>query len=171
MSLLQNQQSPVILPSFIPHHFRPMLQLPLLDHQLNIQQRNGRASVFDPVRKRWVVLTPEEHVRQLLLLHLLEIHAYPLSLIAVEKGLMVGTRRKRFDLVVYGRHDHQPWLLAECKAPDVPLTESVLHQLLDYHNQLQGRYWLITNGHQHFCADAADAASINWLQALPAYDL
>lgn len=148
-----------------------MLQLPLLDHQLNIQQRNGRASVFDPVRKLWVVLTPEEHVRQLLLLHLLETHAYPLSLIAVEKGLMVGTRRKRFDLVVYDRHNHQPWLLAECKAPDVTINDATLHQLLDYHNQLQCRYWLITNGHLHFCADAVHASQIHWLQALPPYDL
>ena len=147
-----------------------MLQLPLLDYSLPVKTEHNRPVVFDPVRKIWVALTPEEHVRQLLIRHLTETLLYPLSLIAVEKGLMIGNRRKRFDLVVYDRLAHTPWLLAECKAPDVPLTDAALHQLLDYHNHLQCRYWLITNGMQHFCADAADHNDIRWITDLPAYD-
>lgn len=147
-----------------------MLQLPLLDYSLNTKTTEGRTQVFDPIRKAWIMLTPEEHVRQLLILHLTEKLQYPAPLIAIEKGLVLGTKKKRFDLAVYQRDTHQPWLLAECKAPDVPITNAALQQLLEYHNQLQCRYWLITNGHQHFCADAYNFNKIIWLDELPAYD-
>ena len=147
-----------------------MLQLPLLDYALNTRTTEGRTQVFDPIRKAWILLTPEEHVRQLLLVHLTETLRYPASLIAIEKGLMIGTKKKRFDLVIYQRDTHQPWLLAECKAPDVALTDAALQQLLEYHNQLQCRYWLISNGHRHFCADAGNVSKIAWIDELPAYD-
>jgi hypothetical protein len=95
---------------------------------------------------------------------------YPASLIAVEKKIMVGAMGKRFDVVVYSR-EHKPWLLAECKAPEVAISESTLHQLLQYQRTVQCHYWLLTNGHQTFCADACDATNIKWLNELPAYDL
>jgi hypothetical protein len=72
---------------------------------------------------------------------------------------------------VYNRTTHQPWLLAECKAPEVPITDETLQQLLRYHSQLQCRYWMMSNGHQHFCADASDQEAIKWLESLPAYNL
>jgi hypothetical protein len=126
--------------------------------------------VFDPVRKKWLVLTPEEHVRQHVLAYLVEVLHYPASLVAVEKTIKVGTLSKRFDIVVYGRN-HQPWLLAECKAPEVMITEKTLHQLLNYQQAMQCRYWLLTNGHQSFCADAGNVTAITWLASLPAYEL
>lgn len=146
------------------------MQLPLLNYQLKTKTEDGKPLVFDPVRKRWVVLTPEEHVRQLLICHFTETLHYPVSLIAVEKALLIGNRNLRFDLVVYDRETHLPWLLAECKAPDVALADATLHQLLRYHSQLQCRYWLMTNGHNHHCADAL-SGEIKWLDALPAYGL
>ena len=96
--------------------------------------------------------------------------AYPPALMAVERGLSFGHTMLRFDVVVYHRDTHQPWLLAECKAPAEPLNEAALHQLLRYHSKLPAcRYWLITNGHQTFCADAGDPQAIQWLKHLPAY--
>lgn len=146
-----------------------MLQLPLLDYKINTKVVDGKARVFDPVRKKWFVLTPEEHVRQLLLHHLIQVQQYPISLISVEKKLMVEHRNKRFDIVVYDRYTHLPWMLVECKSPEVPLTNATLHQLLDYHNKLQCRFWMVTNGHQHFCADAQEIDNISWIDELPAY--
>ncbi len=146
------------------------MHLPLLDHPLKIKTEGGKPLVFDPVRKAWIVLTPEEHVRQRLISYLTEALHYPLPLMAVEKALLIGGKKLRFDLVVYRRDTHLPWLLAECKAPEIPVTESTLQQLLRYHSQLQCRYWVLTNGHQHYCADAA-GGTINWLESLPAYDL
>lgn len=92
---------------------------------------------------------------------------YPIGLIAVEKQLTLNNLRKRFDIVIYNR-EHQPWMLVECKAPEVPITDSVLQQLLQYHNNLQCSYWLVTNGHQTYCADACDVKDIKWLDKLPA---
>lgn len=146
-----------------------MMNIDFTTLALQLKKEGGKTLVFDPVRKKWLVLTPEEHVRQYLLLYCIEILLYPASLIAVEKKIVVNGMEKRFDVVVYNR-DHQPWLLAECKAPDVPINEAVLHQLLRYHNHLQCRYWLVTNGHASYCADAADISNIQWLDALPGYD-
>lgn len=147
-----------------------MLNLPLLNGTLVVRTQDAQTQVFDPVRRKWLVLTPEEHVRQLLLLHLTGPMQYPKPLIAVEKSLDFGHIRLRFDAVVYEREHHQPWMLVECKAPDILLDDSVLQQLLRYHSQMPGcRYWLVTNGHQAFCADACEPGNVRWLEALPAY--
>lgn len=138
--------------------------------QLKLRKTEGKTSVFDPIRKKWVALTPEEHVRQYMLQYLMGAMQYPPGLIAVEKSIMVGTRIKRFDIVVYSR-DHKPWMLVECKAPDVPVTEATLHQLLAYQRVMQCSYWLLTNGVQTYCANAADVENISWMNLLPAYEL
>lgn len=147
-----------------------MILLDLTRAELKLKKEHRRTLVHDPVRRKWVVLTPEEHVRQALLHHLIGTLQYPTALIAVEKTVVVGTLSRRYDIVVYNR-DHRPWLLAECKAPDIPVSESTLHQLLHYHNAVQGRYWVLCNGVSTYCADAVDPAAVAWLEALPAYDL
>lgn len=146
-----------------------MLSLDFSGIKLKLRQDEGKPYVWDPVRKIWVILTPEEHVRQYLLLYFIDVMQYPASLIAVEKKIQVGNLSKRFDIVVYNR-EHKPWLLAECKAPEIPLSEKTLHQLLGYHNTMQCRYWLVSNGHSAFCAEAADVHQIKWLTDLPGYD-
>ena len=124
--------------------------------------------VFDPVRRKWVILTPEEHVRQYIIQHLVSLQ-YPLAMIAVEKTIMVGKLTRRFDIVVYNR-EHKPWMLVECKAPEVPVSEHTLHQLLNYHSTMKCGYWLLTNGHHTLCADARDTSNIIWMASLPAYE-
>jgi hypothetical protein len=100
--------------------------------------------------------------------YLTSVMQYPSSLLAVEKMIRVGNVNKRFDIVVYSR-DHEPWMLVECKAPEVPVSEKTLQQLLNYQRTMQCNYWLLTNGRQTFCADACDAQNIKWLTSLPAY--
>lgn len=137
--------------------------------QLRLRKTDGKTLVFDPIRKKWVTLTPEEHVRQYMLQYFLGSMQYPAGLIAVEKTIQVGARTKRFDIVVYNR-EHKPWMLVECKAPDVPVTEATLHQLLSYQRVMQCSYWLLTNGSQTFCANAVDIDNIAWMNLLPAHD-
>ena len=115
-------------------------------------------------------LTPEETVRQYMVQYMTDRMFYPLSLLAVEKSIKVGQMNKRFDIIVYNR-DHKPWMLVECKAPEVPITEKTLHQLLNYQRTAQCHYWVLTNGHQTFCADARNTAHISWLAGLPLYEL
>jgi hypothetical protein len=127
--------------------------------------------VFDPIRKKPVAFTPEEHVRQLLLAHMMTDLNYPSSMIAVERALNGGARNYRYDLVVYSR-EHRPWMLAECKAPTQDIDPEVLFQLLRYHKQLPCRYWLLTNGRQSYCAEAvADGSEILWLEAMPEFTI
>ena len=138
--------------------------------KLKLRPAADKMTVFDPIRKKWFILTPEEHVRQLMVAYLTGTLKYPPALIAVEKTIKVGAMSKRFDIVVYNRN-HLPWMLVECKSPDVPISEKTLHQLLNYQRTMQCRYWLLTNGPQACCADAGDAGNIKWLDLIPPYDL
>jgi len=137
--------------------------------ELRLKQNAGKTYVFDPLRKKWLILTPEEHVRQYTIHYLQHILKYPAALISVEKKIMVGNMPKRFDIVVYSRA-HKPWMLIECKAPEVMLSENVLRQLLQYQQTIQCSYWVLTNGHQMYCADACDIKNISWLSSLPVYN-
>lgn len=138
--------------------------------ELKLGRTGGRTTVFDPVRRKWVALTPEEHVRQYVLYYMINVVHYPTGMLSVEKAIMVGNRTKRFDIVVYNR-EHKPWMLVECKAPEVPISQKTLEQLLSYQRSVQCSYWLLTNGHQTYCADACDVSDIKWLESLPVYNL
>lgn len=124
--------------------------------------------VWDIVRKKWIQLNPEEYVRQALLHYFSSQMHYPISLIAVEKQLKYGSLNKRYDIVVYNRKQ-QPWLLVECKAPEVAIKQNTLHQLLQYHSQISCPYWLLSNGIESHCANASDINNINWMNDLPVY--
>jgi hypothetical protein len=71
--------------------------------------------------------------------------------------------------VVYN-HEHEPWMLVECKAPEVPVSDKTLYQLLQYQRAVQCSYWVLTNGHETFCADACNTEDIKWMNSLPAYE-
>jgi len=147
-----------------------MLSIELLEQsELRIRSREGVRQIFDPVRKKWLVLTPEEHLRQVWIQYLTVQMQYPPALIAVEKQIRSGTRIKRFDIIVYNRK-LEPWLLAEFKAPGVAVSRQTLYQLLQYQQHAQCRYWLISNGVASFCADAADPLNVRWLSSLPLFE-
>ncbi|MCB0698835.1 MAG: type I restriction enzyme HsdR N-terminal domain-containing protein [Chitinophagales bacterium] len=146
-----------------------MINVDFTEGELKLKREDGKVYVHDPIRKKWLILTPEEHVRQYVLQYFINKLNYPSALISVEKQINVGTLSKRFDVVVYDR-DHKPWLLVECKAPEVNIGDSTLHQLLQYHNTMQCNYWLVTNGHQTYCADACNLPEVKWMNELPAYE-
>lgn len=110
-----------------------------------IKQEAGKDVIFDPLRKRWLILTPEEWVRQNFVQYLIKRKNYPATLIAMEKVIRLGELKKRFDILVYDRN-HRPWMMIECKSPSVKLDEAVLNQLLRYHISVQTGYLIITNG-------------------------
>lgn len=110
-----------------------------------IKKENDREVIFDTLRKKWVALTPEEWVRQNFIRYLTGEKKYPPTLIAVEKEITLGELKKRFDILVYD-NNHQPWMMVECKAMEVPLDEKVLEQLLRYHVSVPVQYLVIING-------------------------
>jgi len=101
--------------------------------------------IFCEIRRRWVKLTPEEWVRQNIFQWMRQTLQYPKEMISLEKGIMVGEMTKRYDLLVYDQQ-FNPWMLVECKAQSVTLTEETLMQVLRYHIAIPVPYLCITNG-------------------------
>ena len=122
-----------------------MFKIEYPPYQPKIKEENGRELIFDEFRKRWIVLTPEEWVRQNFLQYLTQTKKYPASLIAVEKEIKLGELKKRFDIVVYDKNS-KPWMIVECKEMNVSLDKSVLDQILRYNISLDVPYLVITNG-------------------------
>ncbi len=123
--------------------------------------------MFDPIRRKEIVLGPEEVLRQLVLLYLLEIKKYPSNRIRVEVGVEFNGLRKRCDLVVYDA-DLKPWLLLELKSPKVPLTYQTFEQVARYNMQMQAPFLAITNGLSTFCcALDFESKSFTYLADLP----
>jgi hypothetical protein len=110
-----------------------------------IKKEEGKEFVFDTLRKKWLVLTPEEWVRQNFVQYLIKAKNYPSSLIAIEKEIQLGELRKRFDILVYDNM-HQPWMMIECKAAEIKLDDAVLQQALRYNISVPVKYIIITNG-------------------------
>lgn len=123
-----------------------MIKIAYPSYPYKIETKEGKECIFDPLRKKWVRLTPEEWVRQNFLQYLVLEKKYPASLIAVEKEIRVGELKKRFDILVY--KNDQPWLLVECKEMNVIVDESVFNQLLRYQQTLSASYLIITNGNE-----------------------
>ncbi|MFN3665023.1 MAG: type I restriction enzyme HsdR N-terminal domain-containing protein [Sediminibacterium sp.] len=123
-----------------------MIKISYPSYPFKIETREEKEYIFDPLRKKWIRLTPEEWVRQNFLQYLLQVMHYPASLIAIEKEIQIGELKKRFDILVY-KNDH-PWLLIECKEMNVPINESVMQQLLRYQTTVQADYLIVTNGNE-----------------------
>ena len=131
------------------------------------EQREGKDVVFDPLRRRWVALTPEEEVRQKTLYLLVEHLGVPAGRLAVEYSVKVNGQDKRADAVVFGA-EGAPLMVVECKAATVALTDAVLDQAVRYHSALAPRYLLLTNGLTFYCYHA-EGQVLTPMDHLPAY--
>jgi hypothetical protein len=125
----------------------PVLNLPPI--QPVLRQAEGKLWIFDALRKKHLVLTPEEWVRQHWIHYLIEHHHYPGGLFSLEKGLKYHQMQKRTDLVVFDRMG-SPFLLVECKAPAVAINDQTLRQALIYNQSLDSPHLILSNGVNHF---------------------
>ncbi len=104
--------------------------------------------IFDPIRKKNIVLTPEEWVRQHVIAFLVQTQKYPMSLIAVERMITFNQLKKRFDVLVYNKSG-KPEILIECKAPEVKLSSETLFQIATYNMIFKVPYLFVSNGMKH----------------------
>jgi len=111
---------------------------------LRIRNSNSIEQVFDPIRKKWVVFTEEEKVRQFFILYLTNELKIPVSHISIERKITLNGLTKRYDIVVYKAA--APWMVVECKAPHIPLTQEVLEQAGRYNQILNAEIIGVTNG-------------------------
>ena len=122
-----------------------MIKVDFPTPSFRIKEEEGKEVIFDDLRKQWVRLTPEEWVRQNFIQYMLQVKEYPAAFIGIEKEIALGELRKRFDLLLFDRN-HQPWMMIECKAMDVELTEKVLEQIVRYNMSVPVNYMVISNG-------------------------
>ncbi|MFN5327441.1 MAG: type I restriction enzyme HsdR N-terminal domain-containing protein [Bacteroidota bacterium] len=144
-----------------------MIPLSFPEPDFKVQNSGRGPEIWDRFRKKWVMLQPEEWVRQNVLNWLVKVHQIPESLISVEKGLQDASK-KRYDILVFNQ-SHQPWMMVECKSTETMLDESVLMQILSYHSSVQVNYIAITNGHQCHIAALKKANQI-WLASFPIFE-
>lgn len=139
-------------------------------YALDVRRLDDRLVVFDPMRRRYVPLTPEEWVRQNLLQCLVQDRGCPAGLIAVERVLDFHGKPFRADVVVHDRQG-RPLLLAECKEPGVRVDAATFEQTANYNRVLRAPYLLVTNGVTHYCCRWEPAeGGWSFLQDIPAYD-
>lgn len=127
------------------------LNLPKFD--LSLKKEEGKVLIFDIIRKKYIVLTPEEWVRQHFVHFLITELKYPKSLFRIEGALAYNRLQKRSDILVRDR-DGKPWMLVECKAPDIKLTQKAFNQVSVYNMTIGAKYLAVTNGMVHYCCEA-----------------
>ncbi len=143
------------------------LNLPKFDW--DIRESKGSATIFDPLRKKHIILTPEEWVRQHFVQYLIQHLLYPKSLIQLERGHAYNTLTKRTDILVYDRSG-SPFMLIECKASHIKIDEKVFRQASVYNKTIQAKYLVVTNGIQHYCCHIDQASSsFTFMNELPAF--
>ena len=118
-------------------------------YDFRLKNSENKVHIFDEIRKKFVVLQPEEWVRQHVIHFLVKDKKYPKSLINVEKQLEINTIKKRYDIVVYNP-DGSIYLLVECKAPTISINQEVFDQIARYNMQLNASYLMVTNGVDHY---------------------
>jgi len=150
----------------------PPIELGLMRFQsrLQVKRIDGKRCLYDEVRKKWLVLQPEEMVRQLIVYYLLEEKGYNRNRISMEKGLKVNTLHRRFDLLVYDMN-MQPFLLIECKAPQVAVSQEVFHQVAAYNSSLKVPYVMVSNGMTTYCcAINHEKEEFRFLEEVPDFE-
>ena len=126
-----------------------MLLLNLPEYSAKIIERDGKNVIFDPIRKKYVALTPEEWVRQNFVHYLINHKEYPLSLMANEVLIKLNGTSKRCDTVLYNR-DLSARMIVEYKAPHIEITQEVFNQITRYNMALKVDYLIVSNGLMHY---------------------
>jgi len=141
------------------------LNLPNFD--FSIRSKNNKLEIFDAFRQKFVILTPEEWVRQNISSYLVEFKSVPISLISLEKKIVMNGMTKRFDIVVYNRQGN-PLLIIECKASSVNITQDVFNQAARYNSVINAPFMIVTNGLLHnACKLNFSKKTIDFLSEIP----
>ncbi len=146
----------------------PILNLPL--YSFEIKSEGKKDWIFDPFRRKYVSLTPEEWVRQNFMQFLVKEKAFPPGLVAPEISLKSKGLKLRCDVLVYNRQG-KPSLIVECKAPEILISQAVFNQIWQYNMKLNLGFLIVTNGLSHYCCKInPDRTSFNFLNSIPSFE-
>ena len=136
-------------------------------YKFRFKNSENKVAIFDEIRKKFIILTPEEWVRQHVVQYLLLDKSYPKSWINVEKQIKMNGLTKRYDVVVFNP-DGSIFLLVECKAPEIKISQHTFDQIARYNLELKAEYLMVTNGLEHyFCQMNYENENYHFLQELP----
>jgi len=139
-------------------------------YSFRLKNSENKVSIFDVIRKRFMVLQPEEWVRQHCVHYLMNEKKYPITLINVEKELKINDLKKRYDIVVFNP-DGSIHLIVECKAPKITIDQTTFDQIARYNLALNATYLMVTNGLNHYyCMMDFEAEKYRFLKDIPEYD-
>ena len=146
-----------------------MQKLNFPTYSFRFKNSENKVSIFDEIRKKFILLTPEEWVRQHVVQFLLQDKKYPKSYINVEKLIKINDLSKRYDVVVF-QPNGEIFLLIECKAPEVAISQQTFDQIARYNLVLKAKYLMVTNGLNHyFCQMDFENEKYVFLRELPEY--
>ncbi len=146
-----------------------MIKLNLPSFSFKFKSMENKLYIFDILRKKYVVLTPEEWVRQNFAQYLIQNKNYPKSIIAIEKQLNVNNLSKRTDILIFDKNGN-PDIIVECKAPSVKIDQKAFDQIARYNLKLNANYLIVTNGLQHFyCKIDHVLKKYHFLKDIPPY--
>ena len=146
-----------------------MQQLNFPCYTFRVKNNENRTLIFDEIRKKFVVLTPEEWVRQHVVQFLIQEKNYPLSHINVERQITLNGLKKRYDVVVF-KPNGQLHILVECKAPEINISQSTFDQIAQYNFKLNANYLMVSNGLSHFyCQTDLVAEKYEFMQEIPEF--
>ncbi len=146
-----------------------MLALNFPAYPFKIKSSENKQHIFDIIRKKYVLLTPEEWVRQHVIQYLISDKNYPASLMAVERQFSLHKTKKRFDILLFDSMA-QPWLIVECKSPRIKINQDVFDQLARYNLKYQAQFLMVTNGIDHyFCRLDHQKQQYTFLKTIPKY--
>lgn len=146
-----------------------MQKLNFPDYTFRFKNSENKVAIFDEIRKKFIILTPEEWVRQHVVKYILEQKKYPKSHVNVEKIVKINGLTKRYDVVVF-QPDGSIFLLVECKAPSITISQSTFDQIARYNMSLNAVHMMVTNGLNHyFCQMDYEQEKYFFLQDLPEY--
>ena len=145
----------------------PSLNLPL--YAPKMMEKDGKKLIFDPLRQKYVVLTPEEWVRQRFINYLITVKGYPKELMGNEIALTLNGTSRRCDTVVYDKY-LAPLMVIEYKAAQVNITQAVFDQIVRYNMVMQVNYLIVSNGRSHYCCEIDyNNKRYNFLEDVPSY--
>jgi hypothetical protein len=138
-------------------------------YSFRFKNSENKVSIFDSIRKKFVVLQPEEWVRQHCIQFLINEKGYPISLINIEKELTINSLKKRYDIVVFNS-DGTIHLIVECKAPKISINQNTFDQIARYNLELNATYLMVTNGLNHYyCQMDFELEKYQFLKDIPNY--
>ena len=147
-----------------------MQKLNLPTYAFKLKSNEKHTLIFDNLRKKYFVLTPEEWVRQHFVRFLIEEKKYPVSLIALEKELTLNNRKKRTDIVIFDKQGN-PDIIVECKAPRIKISQATFDQIARYNLKLKAKYLVLTNGIEHYyCKMDFENETYIFLEDIPNYN-